>query len=903
MNEIAQHFLETYARGGEVDGGWKFGKALQQSRLDYSPDSLARLDQLLAAIRERAKPVAADFLGDVQGRNFCSLLAFYLMAVVNRRTHAVIEWHDHASAQAAVPAGTRLPQGPFSRLVAIAPDQGALYTPLGWVHDALFGEGVRRPAADWIAAVIGQIEREVPAAWASAARDMGFLAAHLMFMVADGGTAIHTLLSNHPGGRKILHMIMADEPLKAGRADLDANRDGLPWLTFGYAGYFPFGDGSKAHAIVVELRTYGEQPLRLSVAFMYRPASPGSPFAILEPQGLSSSATPAQSAALMPAMNAGIQSFKWPRGSWDALREASAKVDASSPGFAPTAQAPLDGDRGDDPRLTYADGEPIRVGDAVLSGDCVWPARVVLLPPDEYGRPRCVFEATDGLRRVLSAEGAREELQFVARNPPDHVAACVAYLEDNLRQGSLHARYVLGLLNWHGVGMPKNAGVGLRLVQAAADAGHAAAETEIARIYLAGDTVAADTAKGIDYLQRSASRGHPRAMGLLGEMHETGQLVAVDFPKALTLYKRAIAAGDAEAMLSMARLLLEGQRVPLDAKQAGALIEQAAATGLVAAIYLLAQRCDDGDGVPQDHARAVALYEQAAAQGHARSINNLADKYENGLGVPQDLDKAVALYRQAADKNIIAAWYSLGKMAAEGRGLPRDLAEAARWMKLAAAHDFLQSRALLADYLRAQGPGRIADAERVLAQAATLEPQALVDAAAKVSTGAADGAARVLAFKLLMQAARRGHAGAQFQVGEAYRRGVGVDASMQLAMEWLERAAGQDHAGAIRTLGEVYESGELGERNSELAFGYSLRTARSGTGAPAANAAYRVARMYEDGRGATVDLSEALRWMEAAADHGVADAEARVALLQRAVAAAQGSGASEAGKKPGWKFW
>jgi hypothetical protein len=28
MNDVAQHFLDTYLRGGEVDGSWKFAKAL-----------------------------------------------------------------------------------------------------------------------------------------------------------------------------------------------------------------------------------------------------------------------------------------------------------------------------------------------------------------------------------------------------------------------------------------------------------------------------------------------------------------------------------------------------------------------------------------------------------------------------------------------------------------------------------------------------------------------------------------------------------------------------------------------------------------------------------------------------------------------------------------------------------
>ena len=56
MNDVARHFLDTYARGGEVDGGWLFAKALQQTQLDYSDQSLGRLDHLFASIRGRAKP-------------------------------------------------------------------------------------------------------------------------------------------------------------------------------------------------------------------------------------------------------------------------------------------------------------------------------------------------------------------------------------------------------------------------------------------------------------------------------------------------------------------------------------------------------------------------------------------------------------------------------------------------------------------------------------------------------------------------------------------------------------------------------------------------------------------------------------------------------------------------------
>jgi hypothetical protein len=38
MGEMTRHYLETYARGGEVDGGWLHAKASQQARLD-DPDA------------------------------------------------------------------------------------------------------------------------------------------------------------------------------------------------------------------------------------------------------------------------------------------------------------------------------------------------------------------------------------------------------------------------------------------------------------------------------------------------------------------------------------------------------------------------------------------------------------------------------------------------------------------------------------------------------------------------------------------------------------------------------------------------------------------------------------------------------------------------------------------------
>ena len=97
MNEVERIVREPYDEGGEAEGGWKFGKALEQAQLDYSEESLERVDLMLKAIRERARPVHDEFIADPAGRNFLALLAFYLMAVLSRRTGAEIEAPRYAS--------------------------------------------------------------------------------------------------------------------------------------------------------------------------------------------------------------------------------------------------------------------------------------------------------------------------------------------------------------------------------------------------------------------------------------------------------------------------------------------------------------------------------------------------------------------------------------------------------------------------------------------------------------------------------------------------------------------------------------------------------------------------------------------------------------------------------------
>ncbi|KQV44761.1 hypothetical protein ASD07_19605 [Duganella sp. Root336D2] len=302
-----------------------FGKALQQAQLDYSDKSLWRLDQLLTQIQERAKPSREKVQDTLEGRNFCSLIAYYLIELVSRRTGASFDWHDRASALDALPIGSQLPDDGFARLVSMAPDQGAAFLPLGWLEARLLGDGPQLSADDYVNSLVAQVERNGPVVWWTGMHALGRMASWQMMMAADGGMvwpvrltskAPNSWISSAFSGRDV------GEVLESGGRILEENPEGTAWQVFSYDGVADLKSG-PSDAIMVLLYTYGPSPMKLKIAFPYRPAKAGGPFAILDPRLLGANLEDAQIERLNGALEQGIQSIKWPFGtSWDQLRAA-----------------------------------------------------------------------------------------------------------------------------------------------------------------------------------------------------------------------------------------------------------------------------------------------------------------------------------------------------------------------------------------------------------------------------------------------------------------------------------------------------------------------------------------------------------------------------------------------------
>jgi hypothetical protein len=317
MNDIAIKFLETYAAGGEADGGWMYGKALQQAKLDFTPDSLLRLDALLLQIRERAKPTRVE-LDSPQGRNFESLVAFYVIEFARRMSHATFHWQDRATALAAMPSGTPLEDTPGMRLVVDVPSLGALFKPLEWVEGQVLPGGEPLRAGDYIVNMLARMTRAGEPIWWTAMHGLGKLGSWQLMMAADNRGVWPTLVTSAaPDTLQSMERGDLELAVRYGDHLLADNPDNHPWQVFSYPGYAEH-KGQRVAAVIVMAATYNDKPMRMKVAFPFRSPRDGATMAIWQPALVEGNLSVEASAKLSRAMERGIRDVKWSMGgSWN----------------------------------------------------------------------------------------------------------------------------------------------------------------------------------------------------------------------------------------------------------------------------------------------------------------------------------------------------------------------------------------------------------------------------------------------------------------------------------------------------------------------------------------------------------------------------------------------------------
>lgn len=316
MNETVQKFLDAYAQGGEVEGGWLYAAELRQAQLDFSDESFERLETLMVDVKAHLQSSSAAVLETPQGQNFLDLIGYYIGEYVRRKTGADIQWYDLIGARLAMP-DVKIPDASWSRRICFAPDQGASFAPLVWIEGRLFGSE-ESSATENCEYFIRLVNHSGPGIWGTAMNALGRTASWQMMFAAEGSNLPALFLSSHEPTS--WHQLMPTEDVLDEVAKrLEENPKGAAWQIFSYDGIIE--DGTGRNAITVCVCTYGEFPLQVKLAFPYTPAKGHRPFRILTPACLGANLEYKDMMALGGAVERGIQSVKWVFGkTWSQLQ-------------------------------------------------------------------------------------------------------------------------------------------------------------------------------------------------------------------------------------------------------------------------------------------------------------------------------------------------------------------------------------------------------------------------------------------------------------------------------------------------------------------------------------------------------------------------------------------------------
>ena len=271
-------------------------------------------------------------------------------------------------------------------------------------------------------------------------------------------------------------------------------------------------------------------------------------------------------------------------------------------------------------------------------------------------------------------------------DPPatDVTKLSIAALHDLAEAGDAAAQTELGARYEHARGVEQDYGVAASWFRRAADQGHASGQAALGFLYSRGRGVERNDTEAVRWYHRAAHQGNTRAQNNLGVMYGAGRGVSRDDAEAVRWYRRAAEQGDAVAQNNLGVRYRDGRGVDQDYGEAVRWFRCSADQGHAAGQNNLAVMYGTGRGVSRDDTEAVRWYRRSADQGHALAQNNLGVRYGTGRGVERNDAEAARWYRRAAEQGEVLAQHNLGWAYENGRGVQRDRVEAVRWYSLAA---------------------------------------------------------------------------------------------------------------------------------------------------------------------------------------------------------------------------
>ena len=208
-----------------------------------------------------------------------------------------------------------------------------------------------------------------------------------------------------------------------------------------------------------------------------------------------------------------------------------------------------------------------------------------------------------------------------------------------------------------------------------------------ARALLRGDGVKKDAAQAFKLMQSAADLGHADAMGGLGYFYSQGISVPKDPEKALEWFRKGAEKGSAKSQYNLGTSLMKSHEENPVEKQATEAIEwirKAAEQNLPEANLTYGTYAYFGENsIAQNYELAATHFQIAADQSLADAQNYLGAMNQNGQGMAIDFEQAIAWYRKAALQGHIRAQANLGFAIGTNNADENKQNEALAWLSIA----------------------------------------------------------------------------------------------------------------------------------------------------------------------------------------------------------------------------
>lgn len=367
-------------------------------------------------------------------------------------------------------------------------------------------------------------------------------------------------------------------------------------------------------------------------------------------------------------------------------------------------------------------------------------------------------------------------------------------------------------------------------------AGDAVALNNLGSCYDRADGMALDRQKAFDCFQKSSSQGYMIGQYNLALYYEMGYVCEKDYGKAFELYLKSASQDFPPAQGKLGDFYYQGLGTNKDVRKALNWLNKAAEKNYTPTLFSLAN-IYEREADFQDYGKAFQFWMKLADLGYPVGECKVGEYYRDGTGVSRDISKAIEFLSRSAQKG--SEW---GQLSLSSCYLSqRQYEKATYWLTKAYEQGSLNACHNLADcYYYGNGVEQSYEkAFEIFQKGMTINPRCTYRVAVMYREGLGVKQDKEKAEKMLIEAAEKGIAQAQYLVGFDMYNGENTP---------------QDYAGAVKFF------------NLALKDKYLLNDAKS-------EIMQKLSACYRFGRGVTADIEQANYWMNEAAKLGNPDAQ------------------------------